>query len=79
VISDSGTYTQLIGWPLLGILHLILLGPMAELASAYPVTGAMATWSWQLARHGVGHPREWGWLVNGFVLAGHLGKVRLTS
>jgi hypothetical protein len=46
------------------------------MVSALPVAGAMATWSWQLARNGIGREREWSWLVSGLTLAMHLGKVR---
>lgn len=67
---------KLIGYPILCGLHLILLGPFAELASAFPVAGAMATWTWRIAREpGIRREREWGWLASGLVLAAHLGKV----
>jgi hypothetical protein len=56
------------------MLNLILLGPFAELASAFPVSGAMATWAWRCARGGVRKERHWGYLTSGIVLAGHLGK-----
>lgn len=52
---------------------------LAELASAYPVSGAMATWAWKLARIGVGGERAWGWLMGGVVLGGHLGNALLVS
>jgi hypothetical protein len=48
---------------------------MSQFASAYPVAGAMATWSWKSARHGVRREREWGWLASGLVLAMHVGRV----
>jgi amino acid permease len=65
----------MVGYPILCLLHIILIGPFAELSSAFPVSGAMATWSWRAAKAGVRHERQWGWFVSGIVLAGHLGKV----
>jgi amino acid transporter len=52
-----------------------MIGPFAELTSSFPVAGGMATWAWQCARHGIGGERYWGWLVGGFTLAMHLGKI----
>lgn len=49
------------------------------MASAYPVAGAMASWSWKFARDGIGYERQWGWAVSGIVLAAHLGKVGRVS
>ncbi len=68
--------TQVVGYPLLVLLHVSLIGPFSELASSFPVAGGMATWTWQCARHGVRGERQWSWLVAGFTLAMHLGKVR---
>lgn len=48
---------------------------LSELASAYPVAGAMASWAWKCARGGVGGERKWGWLLGGIVLAGHTAAV----
>lgn len=52
-----------------------MIGPFAEMASAFPVAGAHASWTWRLARAGVRGERQWSWFMNGFVLAGHLGKL----
>ena len=68
--------SQMIVYPIQALLHMLLLGVFSELASAYPVAGAMATWSWRSARAGVRKERQWGWLVSGLVLAAHLGRVR---
>lgn len=67
---------KIIGYPFIAVLHLIMLGPFPELASAFPVAGAHASWSWRCARAGIRGERYWGWLMNGFVLAAHLAKVR---
>jgi hypothetical protein len=50
---------------------------MGELASAYPVAGAMSTWTWKTARGGVGGERIWGWVMGGFVMGYHVGIVSL--
>lgn len=52
-----------------------MIGPFAEMASAFPVAGAHASWTWRLARAGIRGERQWSWFMNGFVLAGHLGKL----
>jgi hypothetical protein len=56
-----------------------LTATLAELASAYPVSGAMSSWAWKLARGGVGRERGWGWLMGGVVLGGHLGNVLMVT
>jgi amino acid transporter len=58
---------------------LLLTCAMAEMASAYPVAGAMATWTWVMARRGVGGERYWGWLIGGMVLGYHIATVSLTG
>ncbi len=76
-----GTHTitdmdvQLVAWPLSGIFSLFLTLTLSELASAYPVSGAMASWAWKCARGGVGGERGWGWLMGGVVLGGHAASV----
>jgi amino acid transporter len=58
-----------------GLLSFFLTLTLSELASAYPVAGAMASWAWKCARGGVGGERKWGWLLGGVVLAGHAAAV----
>jgi amino acid transporter len=67
---------QLVAWPMSGIFSMFLTLTLSELASAYPVAGAMASWAWKCARGGVGGERKWGWLLGGIVLAGHAAAVR---
>jgi hypothetical protein len=69
------TTAQVIGYPFAAIFNIILLGPFCEMVSAFPVAGAMASWSWQCARKGVRHERQWGYLMGGIVLTMHIGKV----
>ncbi|ORX36310.1 amino acid permease-domain-containing protein [Kockovaella imperatae] len=73
----GGPLMILVAWPISGIFGLCLTLTMSELASAYPVSGAMASWAWKAARGGVGHERAWGWLMGGVVLGGHIGNAIL--
>jgi amino acid transporter len=66
----------LVAWPMSGLFSFFLTLTLSELASAYPVAGAMASWAWKCARGGVGGERKWGWLLGGVVLAGHAAAVR---
>jgi amino acid transporter len=66
-------------WPLSGVLSIFVTLTMAELASAYPVSGAMASWAWKLARGGIGGERGWGWLMGGVVLGGHVANVSVEN
>lgn len=62
-------------WPLSGLWTIFLTLALAELASVYPVSGAMASWAWKVARGGVGYERWWAWLMGGVVLGGHVASV----
>ena len=66
-------------WPLSGIVSLSLTLILADLASAFPVAGAMVSWAWKLARASIGGERKWGWLMSGIVLGGHMGTVLLVA
>lgn len=78
----SGTYNYggpvmiLVAWPISGVLTYFMTLTLSELASAYPVAGAMFSWSWKAARGGIGGERGWAWIVSGFVMGGHVGNVR---
>lgn len=56
-----------------------MVSTMSELASAYPVAGAMSSWAWKLTRNGIGGERYWGWIVGAFVMGGHIGNLVLVS
>jgi len=66
---------SLIMWPVVTGCTLIIVCTSAELCSAYPVAGAMATWTWIMARRGLGGERFWGWLMGGMVAGYHIGSV----
>jgi amino acid transporter len=65
----------LIMWPIAGLALLFMTLAMGELASAYPVAGAMASWAWTCARKGIGGERAWGWVMGGLVMGYHVGVV----
>ncbi|KAJ9107615.1 hypothetical protein QFC21_001074 [Naganishia friedmannii] len=64
-------------WPIAGLFLTIITLSMGELASAYPVAGAMSTWTWKTARGGVGGERIWAWVMGGFVMGYHVGIMAL--
>ena len=69
----------LIMWPIIMAGMLLLTCALAEMASAYPVAGAMATWTWAMARRGVRGERYWGWLIGGMVFGYHIATVSSAS
>ncbi|KAL7419653.1 hypothetical protein Q5752_005567 [Cryptotrichosporon argae] len=85
IYAVSGTYSYggpgmiLVAWPITALISLPLTLTLSELASAYPVSGAMASWAWKAARLGVGGERGWGWLMGGVVLGGHIANLVLVT
>ncbi|KAL1409532.1 hypothetical protein Q8F55_003516 [Vanrija albida] len=75
----GGPTMMLVAWPISAVLGVCLVFTLSELASAYPVAGAMASWSWKLARGGVGGERYWGWAMGGIVLGGHIASLILLA
>nr|XP_019050170.1 amino acid/metabolite permease [Kwoniella bestiolae CBS 10118]OCF29100.1 amino acid/metabolite permease [Kwoniella bestiolae CBS 10118] len=74
IYAVSGCYAYggpamiLVAWPTSGVFCFFLTLTLSELASAYPVSGAMSSWAWKLARGGIGGERGWAWLMGGFML-----------
>ncbi|WVR03997.1 hypothetical protein IAU60_000996 [Kwoniella sp. DSM 27419] len=77
--SYGGPLMILIAWPLSGVFCFFLTLTLGEFASAYPVSGAMSSWAWKLARGGVGGERAWAWVLGGFVMGGHVGNILLVT
>ncbi|EGF99036.1 uncharacterized protein MELLADRAFT_113068 [Melampsora larici-populina 98AG31] len=82
-ISWGGPAVMIYGLILSGIFMCCLNAVLAEMASAYPVTGAMFTWTFKLAR---AHPklRDWAqllsWQVAVFLTVSHvLTQVQLAA
>ncbi|KIR53725.1 amino acid/metabolite permease [Cryptococcus gattii Ru294] len=69
IFAVSGTYNYggpvmiLVAWPVSGVLTYFMTLTLSELASAYPVAGAMFSWSWKAARGGIGGERGWAWIL----------------
>lgn len=71
----GGSSMYCIGWPILGIFVCTLVAILAEMASTYPVAGAMFTWSYRLCRSSPilnKYARYISWLVGSMLLAAHL-------
>ncbi|WVF66869.1 hypothetical protein IAT40_001612 [Kwoniella sp. CBS 6097] len=77
--SYGGPMMILIAWPVSGVFCFFLTLTLSELASAYPVSGAMSSWAWKLARGSVGGERFWAWTLGGFVMGGHVGNILLVT
>jgi hypothetical protein len=66
-------------WPASALVMITITLSMGELASAFPVAGAMSSWAWKCARGGVRGERYWGWAVNGITMGFHISVVRNRS
>lgn len=63
-----------IGWPLGALAIVTLSATLAEFASAFPVCGAMFTWTWKLCRASPGlkqYARFLSWVNGSFLFIGH--------
>ena len=70
----GGSAPFAIGWPLGAVVILILSASMAEFASAYPVCGAMFTWTWKFCRASNGlkqYARLLSWINGSYLFIGH--------
>lgn len=72
-MSTGGPVVMSIGWPLVGIMVIIVGLAMAEVCSSYPTAGGLYYWSAKLAgRNGP----AWSWFTGWFNL---LGQVAVTA
>jgi len=72
-MSNGGPIDINIGWPLVGIMVVIVGLAMAEVCSAYPTAGGLYYWS---AKLGGAHGPAWSWFTGWFNL---LGQVAITA
>ncbi len=72
-MSTGGPVDMSLGWPLVGIMVILVGLSMAELASSYPTAGGLYYWSAKLA--GENAP-AWSWFTGWFNL---LGQVAVTA
>jgi amino acid permease (GABA permease) len=72
-MANGGPVDMNIGWPVVGILVLIVGLAMAEICSSYPTAGGLYYWS---AKLGGKHGPAWSWFTGWFNL---LGQVAVTA
>ena len=69
-MNTGGPVVMSIGWPLVGLMVVIVGLAMAEIASSYPTAGGLYYWSARLA--GKNAP-AWSWFTGWFNLLGQVG------
>src|SRR5437879_3672545 len=72
-MSNGGPAVITIGWPLVGVMVLLVGLAMAEVCSSYPTAGGLYYWA---AKLGGKSSAGWSWLTGWFTL---LGQVAVTS
>ncbi len=72
-MATGGPIAMIIGWPLVGLMVIIVGLAMAEICSSYPTAGGLYYWSAKLA--GSNAP-AWSWFTGWFNL---LGQVAVTA
>src|ERR1700750_1892510 len=60
------------GWPVVGIMTLVVGLAMAEVCSSYPTAGGLYYWSAKLARR---NGARWAWFTGWFNLLGQIGVI----
>ncbi len=69
-MNTGGPIAMNIGWPLVGIMTLIVGLAMAEVCSSYPTAGGLYYWSARLAKN---NGPAWSWFTGWFNLIGQIG------
>lgn len=69
-MNVGGPVVMSIGWPLVGIMVVIVGLAMAEVCSSYPTAGGLYYWSAKLARS---NAPAWSWFTGWFNLLGQIG------
>jgi amino acid permease (GABA permease) len=69
-MNVGGPVVMSIGWPLVGIMVVIVGLAMAEVCSSYPTAGGLYYWSAKLARR---NAPAWSWFTGWFNLLGQIG------
>lgn len=72
-MKTGGPAAMTIGWPLVGLLVVVVGLAMAEVCSSYPTAGGLYYWSAKLAKS---NPAAWSWFTGWFNL---LGQVAVTA
>jgi amino acid permease (GABA permease) len=69
-MNTGGPVVMSIGWPLVGVMVLMVGLSMAEIASAYPTAGGLYYWSAKLASK---NGAAWSWFTGWFNVLGQVG------
>jgi len=69
-MNTGGPVVMSIGWPLVGVMVLLVGLAMAEICSSYPTAGGLYYWSAKLAQT---NAPAWSWFTGWFNLLGQVG------
>jgi amino acid permease (GABA permease) len=75
-MNTGGPVAMTIGWPIVGILVILVGLSMAEVCSSYPTAGGLYYWAAKLAPQSGRNPASWSWFTGWFNL---LGQVAVTA
>jgi amino acid permease (GABA permease) len=75
-MAEGGPMAINIGWPIVGILVILVGLSMAEVCSSYPTAGGLYYWAAKLAPQSDRNPAAWSWFCGWFNL---LGQVAVTA
>ncbi|XP_041011002.1 amino-acid permease BAT1 homolog isoform X1 [Juglans microcarpa x Juglans regia] len=70
-LTYGGTVTMVYGWPLVGMLTMVVGASMAEICSAFPTSGGLYFWSAKLCGNDWGPFASWltGWVISNFAFS----------
>ncbi|KAG5532323.1 hypothetical protein RHGRI_026826 [Rhododendron griersonianum] len=70
-LTYGGPVTMIWGWPIVGLLTLVVGLSMAEICSAYPTSGGLYFWSAKLCGNDWGPLASWltGWVLSNFAFS----------
>jgi amino acid permease (GABA permease) len=75
-LSTGGPVVMTIGWPIVGVMVLLVGMAMAEVCSSYPTAGGLYYWAAKLAPQSGRNGAAWSWFTGWFNL---LGQVAVTA
>jgi amino acid permease (GABA permease) len=75
-MTHGGPVAMTIGWPIVGLLVVLVGLAMAEVCSSYPTAGGLYYWAAKLAPQSGKNPAAWSWFCGWFNL---LGQVAVTA
>ncbi|HWE68338.1 MAG TPA: amino acid permease [Acidimicrobiales bacterium] len=75
-MSTGGPVVMTLGWPIVGLLVILVGLSMAEVCSSYPTAGGLYYWAAKLAPQSDRNPAAWSWFCGWFNL---LGQVAVTA